>query len=322
MSGVGPQVPAGEGAGLRILVVDDDWMGQALTSAILEELGYGVAVAASGSEAVSCCAQGEVDLVFMDVQMPGMDGLAATRLIRAGEAGTGRHVPVIALTGDTREEDRQACLAAGMDDYLAKPVQADLARQAIDRARAGRAEGSADCAPAASAAPPVPPTAADGEVADLLSALGLQPLAEGPAEEGETPIPAEVLARLDQEFALGVPDVVLDGEALRRLAELEERGALSVGRVTALFRDSGQEILPALRASLAVGAAPVLRREAHTLKGNARDVGAHRLASLCQELEERARDGRLDGAGELLARVETAWAEAEEALRAYLAQRQ
>lgn len=122
-----------------ILLVEDNETNRILVMRQLTRLGCAVEVAADGVAAVSRMAAAQqggraVDLIFMDVQMPGMDGLQATRLIRQTEAIHGGHVPIVAMTAYATEEDRQQCLAAGMDDYLAKPVtlvdlQQVLARQ-------------------------------------------------------------------------------------------------------------------------------------------------------------------------------------------------
>ncbi len=107
-------------AGTRILVAEDNPVNQRLARRMLEKRGFTVEVAADGAEAAEAWIQGRHDLVFMDCMMPGMDGYEATRRIRA--AG-GRQVPIIALTANAMRGDRERCLAAGMNDYLAKPIR-------------------------------------------------------------------------------------------------------------------------------------------------------------------------------------------------------
>jgi CheY-like chemotaxis protein len=110
---------------LRVLVVDDHLVNQAVASATLRKWGHAVASAADGQEAVDRTARESFDVVLMDLQMPVMDGLEATRRIRAREQADGRpRVPIIAMTARAMAEDRDRCAAAGMDGYLSKPMNA------------------------------------------------------------------------------------------------------------------------------------------------------------------------------------------------------
>jgi len=108
---------------LRILVAEDNPVNQALVVRVLAKLGHSPVVAANGNEAIAQLAAQKFDLVFMDVQMPEMDGLAATAAIRETEKSTGQHLPVFAMTAYAMKGDRERCLQAGMDGYLAKPVR-------------------------------------------------------------------------------------------------------------------------------------------------------------------------------------------------------
>jgi len=124
-----------------LLVVEDSLLNQKVTRKLLEKAGYRVEVAANGMEALEAVKKVRFDLILMDCQMPEMDGYDATREIRRRE-GSGRRVPIVALTAHAMTGDREKCLEAGMDDYLTKPVNAAELRGAVEqwinRAPAGR----------------------------------------------------------------------------------------------------------------------------------------------------------------------------------------
>ena len=126
-----PEPPAA-GTGERILVVDDNRLSQLVARAIVSQLGYSVDVAANGFEALAVMKATTYAAVLMDCLMPEMDGYQATAEIRRRE-GTSRHTPIIAMTAAARAEDRERCLAAGMDDFVAKPVDASSIRTALSR---------------------------------------------------------------------------------------------------------------------------------------------------------------------------------------------
>ena len=117
---------------LRVLLAEDNLVNQKLAARILEKQGHTVAVAGNGREAIEALDDGTFDLVLMDVQMPEMDGLVATAVIRRREAGTGRHIPIIAMTAHAMTGDRERCLEAGMDGYVSKPIDPKKLFEAMD----------------------------------------------------------------------------------------------------------------------------------------------------------------------------------------------
>jgi signal transduction histidine kinase/DNA-binding response OmpR family regulator len=121
------------GRQLRVLLAEDNVVNQKVACMALERMGVTVDVAANGADAVTATHKAIYDLVLMDIQMPEMDGLDATRAIRGSEQGTGRHVPIIAMTARAMTEDRQICIDAGMDDYIAKPVKSEQLLAAVLR---------------------------------------------------------------------------------------------------------------------------------------------------------------------------------------------
>jgi PAS domain S-box-containing protein len=119
-AGAKPQIPS-----LRILLAEDNVVNQRLARRLLEKRGHSVVVAATGTAVLAALEREPFDLVLMDVQMPEMDGLEATAVIRSREQETGTRLPIIAMTAHAMNGDRQRCLAAGMDEHLSKPIQVE-----------------------------------------------------------------------------------------------------------------------------------------------------------------------------------------------------
>ncbi|MGC2657341.1 MAG: response regulator [Bryobacteraceae bacterium] len=118
---------------LRILLAEDNLVNQKVASRLLERLGHSVRIVGSGCDAVQAAREDRFDLILMDLQMPDMDGIEATSIIRKVEKPTGAHTPIIALTAHAMNGDRDRCLAAGMDGYLAKPMQISELREELSR---------------------------------------------------------------------------------------------------------------------------------------------------------------------------------------------
>ncbi len=148
--------PIARRAPLRILLCDDNAINQKVAARILQQLGYQPALAGNGREALDAMDREPYDLIFMDVMMPEMDGMEATRVIRDRQkAGAPNYLPriiIVALTAHAMQGDREKCLAAGMDDYLAKPIRPADVRRAIER----WSPAADTVAPEPPAAPPMP----------------------------------------------------------------------------------------------------------------------------------------------------------------------
>jgi PAS domain S-box-containing protein len=132
-----PVPAAGEVEGLRMLLVEDNPANQNLVTALLERKGHTVRVAANGRQAIAALEEQTFDFIFMDVEMPGLNGLDTTRMIREKEQEQGGHIPIVALTAHALTGDRERCLDAGMDDYVSKPIQIPEFYAAIERNRPG-----------------------------------------------------------------------------------------------------------------------------------------------------------------------------------------
>ncbi|HEX3691076.1 MAG TPA: PAS domain S-box protein [Solirubrobacteraceae bacterium] len=145
-----PAASVVSGDGCHVLVVEDNEINQFAAIRLLRSFGLVVDVAANGREAIMMTGSTEYSAVFMDCQMPDVDGYTATRVIRRREEQTGRHTPIIALTAHALDGDREKCLSVGMDDYLSKPLRRDAIQNVLGRLAEFRpADRSGDSAGAA-----------------------------------------------------------------------------------------------------------------------------------------------------------------------------
>ena len=242
---------------LRILLAEDNVVNQKLAIRLLEKMGYRADVAGNGIEALEALERQEYDLLLSDVQMPEMDGLEATRRILARWPETDRPW-IVAMTAEAMEGDRERCLAAGMNDYITKPIRIDALVSAITR-------------------------------------TPRRPASERGSERSVRP-PPEAGSEVASAAAIGsiVPDV-LDQKTFRRFAE-SVGGAddpTFVHDLIVRFRDEAPQLVAALETGVRADDATGVRRAAHTLKSNAETFGATALANRCRRLEEAASDGRI-----------------------------
>jgi len=132
-----PELPIATSApqpkGIKVLLVEDNRVNRKLAMLILERVGCQVDVAMDGAEGVEKYKAGNYQAIFMDCQMPVMDGYEATRTIRELEAGKSSHIPIIAVTANAMKGDREKCLECGMDDYISKPILPTDLQSAVSR---------------------------------------------------------------------------------------------------------------------------------------------------------------------------------------------
>jgi CheY-like chemotaxis protein/HPt (histidine-containing phosphotransfer) domain-containing protein len=257
---------------LRILIAEDHVTNQRLALLMLKRLGYRADVAANGLEALEALERQQYDVVLMDVQMPEMDGLEATRQIRRRWPGA-QGPRIVAMTAGAMREDRERCLAAGMDDFVSKPIRVGHLVSALRQ-----------CRPLAAAAKPAPEPA------------------RGPAGPSvETDSAADVPPSL----------AVLDQAALDMLLELVGGELALLVELIDSFLEESPPLLENLRQSLDQDDAAGLYTAAHTLKSSSRDFGATRIADWCQDLETMGKAGTLAGAAQLVAQVAAEYEQVE-----------
>ena len=247
----------------RVLVAEDNVANQKVATRLLEKLGCRVDVAATGSEAVRLLRLLSYDIVFMDCQMPEMDGFEATREIRR-QKGLNRKVPIIAMTANAMAGDREECLAVGMDDYIAKPVELEQVIDVLKRWARSRVEAD-----------------------------GTETIPPDPVPSKPVPTPAKPATS------------AVDGEAIARLRELvEDDGQAFLKDILGTYITDTTKRLETLRQNATNRNAPELMRSAHAIKGSSLNVGANRLADYCQQLEDIAGAGKLDGTATLVTQIE------------------
>ncbi|HEX4597074.1 MAG TPA: response regulator, partial [Burkholderiaceae bacterium] len=274
----------------RVLLAEDNPVNQAVAEAMIEAIGCDLTIVSNGAQAVTAVATSHFDLVLMDCQMPEMDGFGATAAIRASEAqrralGAGiderpAHIPIIAVTAHAMHGDRDASIAAGMDDHLTKPFSLDGLRAVLER-----------WMPSEPHSPSEARRAKEGAAADDRSVrrprAGSPPVAPGP-----------------QSGPGAKPAVRLDPSHLAAVRSLKSAGPDLAERVIRLFLGTAPGTMARLRQAASSANAPEMSRAAHSLGGSSRELGALGLGQLCQEAEQLARCGQISDAMLLLPALE------------------
>jgi CheY-like chemotaxis protein/HPt (histidine-containing phosphotransfer) domain-containing protein len=251
----------------RVLLAEDNPVNQKVATVMLEKLGYRVDVAVNGVEALEALSQSSYAMVLMDVQMPEMDGYEATAEIRRREEPVDRHTPIIAMTANAMQGDREKALESGMDDYLSKPVKREELSEVLKR---WMQRGTS-------------------------KEVGTPDETEAPATDDSTPLAtsANAVAQKEEDSQNPLDESVLEG--LRALGD-----ASLLAELVELFVDEAPSRLMALRNAVEDEDAGTVEQTAHTLKGSCSNMGAWRMANLCAELQELGSSGELTATSELL----------------------
>jgi PAS domain S-box-containing protein len=304
--------PVGE---LNILLAEDSYFNQRLAIGLLQKRGHHVDVAGNGEQALRMADEKDFDLVLMDVEMPEMDGLEATRAIRRREQTTGTHLPIVAMTAQAMKGDRERCLAAGMDDYVSKPIRArhlfEVIGQVVRRRQPPRAALATDAprpepADADSVSRDFPDAEPVGE--DVLAESGTDAESVAAAAPSASVRPHAAAAEagsandLPSTPATG-PPVELDWEQARAAVGGDEQ---LLREVLQAFLDECPQTLATIESSIQSGDAKTLRRAAHTMKGGLRFFGTTEAGTAAQGLEMQAAEGNLDGVNEGLGQLRQA----------------
>jgi two-component system, sensor histidine kinase and response regulator len=262
--------------GTRVLLAEDNATNQIVGAMILRNLGCNVDVAASGREAMQMVETFFYHIVFMDCEMPEMDGFEATAAIRRRPDRKSR-LPIVAVTAQAMEGDKERCLLAGMDDYISKPVRQEDFATALTRwvpSKELQHKGEAkeritgsDGKTGNANAPGYPPFPVSSSLSGISSALNPVTIAH-----------------------------------LRALAEATEPSLL--GQIFTSFLSDGAERLDKLQNALDGSDPELLRKTAHTLKGASANIGAHHMADIAEQLELLGKASSMSGATVLIEQIE------------------
>ncbi|MCQ8106012.1 response regulator [Methylomonas sp. SURF-2] len=277
----------------RILLAEDNRVNQAVVQAMLQSFGCKVEIVENGLEALRAVELKTYHLLLMDCMMPEMDGYEATREIRRRQdSGRLGRFPIIALTANAIEGDREKCLLAGMDDYLTKPFTRASLQKIISRWTQDKFSVLAD--------------------ADF--AVGAETAAGWAAESGQPPMENGHAASASGGTKSAIDAAAL--EAIRQLDPAAGNGLLI--QAIKLYLTQAADLLTSLEQAIDSGDLGDVRSTAHTLKSSSRQMGAFRLAELCARIEHAARNRQADGSDQTLEQIREEWAVVESELARYV----
>ncbi|HET7866828.1 MAG TPA: response regulator, partial [Burkholderiaceae bacterium] len=268
----------------HVLVVEDNPVNQEVTGQMLRRLGCRVQVAGSALEGLRALTEHRFDMVLMDIQMPGMDGVEALTWFRRGPRGrfafiTPPAIPVVAVTANALEGDEERFLRQGFDDYLSKPFRQNQLLALLNRRLRGVAAGAAG--------------ADTADPAGRRQAVASDPVVPQPHARKESAMSQPSASPVSPPAAgtdLGA--VTLDPQALQRLRDLDPGGQNQlVERVFKAFDTSVGRLLPQLDDAAGAGDLTTLRHVTHTLKSSSASIGALKLSRLCADTEAQVRQG-------------------------------
>jgi CheY-like chemotaxis protein len=295
----------GEKRPLRLLLAEDNAINQKVALRILERMGYRADVAANGLEAVDAVRRQPYDVVLMDVQMPELDGLEATRRIVAGAEDLPWRRPwIIAMTANAMQGDREICLAAGMDDYISKPIRTEQLAAALAQCHA-QLEGATK--------------SATQSVEVSTSAPADTPAASETASEKSPDSPSEATVSPDSTESHATSSSLencLNVDALQALRELVgERDTEMFVEVIDNYLEEVPQLLDGCRESIETGDRERFARLVHTLKSTSATLGATQFSQLCARIERDMRQPDIEMNAVWLDTLQQAYVQVEAALQ-------
>ncbi len=261
--------------GRRVLLVEDNVFNQMVAQEMLGKLGFSVEIANNGRIAVERLCRESFDLVFMDMQMPEMDGIEATGVIRNPSSEVLQHdVPIIAMTANAMKGDREACLAAGMDDYVAKPIKRDALEEAIARVP--------------EKSPKVKTLLPNGD-SETFSTVTADEFEDDDSDLDKNPIESQTSSKVDTETDENIfdPNALLD-----RLSGDEDL----MKTILAAFVEDVARQIRIIKEKLDTSDREAAQRQAHSIKGAAGNAGAPALQNTALAMENHLKASEIDEA--------------------------